>query len=103
MAKLEDHVLDIYWQMVETIKNDRAEIEALKKEVFMLVGIIKSGNELLRKVFPMLYKAENQKAVSSHVEAAEHHVQRTGDLWGTLGKCSICGKSWQECSCLTRR
>jgi hypothetical protein len=35
--------------------------------------------------------------------AAQHGVQRTGDSWGNLGKCTICGKAWQECSCLTRR
>ncbi len=23
--------------------------------------------------------------------------------WGNLGKCTICGKAWEDCPCLTRR
>lgn len=37
-------------------------------------------------------------------EAAQQSVQADGlDSWGNLGKCTICGKAWQECSCLARR
>lgn len=25
-----------------------------------------------------------------------------GESWGNLGKCTLCGKAWSDCSCLRR-
>lgn len=39
------------------------------------------------------------------IEAIKQGVQMDGeasDGWGILGKCSICGKPWEECFCLRR-
>lgn len=37
-------------------------------------------------------------------EAVEQPLAPDGlKSWGILGKCTICGKAWEDCSCLTRR
>ena len=48
----------------------------------------------------------DQQAVVRAIKVVRSNicVQADGlDSWGNLGKCTICGKAWQECSCLARR
>ena len=58
--------------------------------------IDESGQEHL-----LILGAEN---VVKHWQAVEQPLAPDGlKSWGNLGKCTICGKAWEDCSCLTSR
>lgn len=78
---------------VEKRKQNLAIDEALK------------SHKNLRDIMVAIYTRGHRDARHAAAEKASEQPLAPDGLksLGNLGKCTICGKAWQDCSCLTRR